>query len=76
MKPSVIVWDLETVSDLGGFAAANDLVGKSDVEVREAIGGKFPEAHLPLDRIRTGNLTTGRWTPLARPTWVRGRRKS
>jgi hypothetical protein len=26
MKPSVIVWDLETVPDLGGFAAANDLV--------------------------------------------------
>jgi putative ABC transport system substrate-binding protein len=29
--------------DLGGFAAANDLVGKSDVEVREAIGDKFPK---------------------------------
>jgi hypothetical protein len=28
MKPSVIVWDLETdVPDLAGFAAANDLVG-------------------------------------------------
>jgi hypothetical protein len=26
MKPSIIVWDLETVPDLGGFAAANDLV--------------------------------------------------
>jgi hypothetical protein len=44
MQPSVIVWDLETVPDLGGFAAANDLVGKSDVEVREAIGDKFPIA--------------------------------
>jgi 3'-5' exonuclease len=43
MKPSVIVWDLETVPDLGGFAAANDLVGKSDAEVREAIGDKFPK---------------------------------
>jgi 3'-5' exonuclease len=43
MKASVIVWDLETVPDLGGFAAANDLVGKSDVEVREAIGDKFPK---------------------------------
>jgi hypothetical protein len=42
MKPSVIVWDLETVPDLAGFAAANGLVGKSDVEVREAIGEKFP----------------------------------
>ena len=40
---SVIVWDLETVPDLCGFAAANDLVGKSDVEVREAIGDKFPK---------------------------------
>ena len=26
------VWDLETVPDLGGFAAANDLVVKSDGE--------------------------------------------
>jgi 3'-5' exonuclease len=43
MKPTVIVWDLETVPDLGGFAAAHDLVGKSDVEVREAIGDKFPK---------------------------------
>jgi hypothetical protein len=43
MKPSIIVWDLETVPDLGWFAAANDLVGKSEVEVREAIGDKFPK---------------------------------
>src|SRR5215468_6952985 len=43
MKPNIIVWDVETVPDLGGFAAANDLVGKSDVEVREAIGDKFPK---------------------------------
>jgi 3'-5' exonuclease len=43
MKPSVIVWDLETVPDLAGFAAANDLVGKSDAEVRGVIGDKFPK---------------------------------
>src|SRR5204863_3267111 len=43
MKPTVIVWDLETVPDLAGFAAANDLAGKSDVEIREAIGDKFPK---------------------------------
>ena len=43
MKPTVIVWDLETVPDLAGFAAANDLVGRSDVEIREAIGEKFPK---------------------------------
>jgi predicted PolB exonuclease-like 3'-5' exonuclease len=39
----VIVWDLETVPDLRGFAAANDLVGKSDDEIREAMGSKFPK---------------------------------
>jgi hypothetical protein len=38
MNANLIVWDLETVPDIGGFAAANDLVGRSDVEVREAIG--------------------------------------
>src|SRR6266567_4057216 len=43
MKPSVIVWDLETVPDLAGYAAAHDLIGKSDIEVREAIGDKFPK---------------------------------
>jgi predicted PolB exonuclease-like 3'-5' exonuclease len=43
MGSNIIVWDLETVPDLGGFAAANDLVGKSDAEVREAIGDKFPK---------------------------------
>jgi 3'-5' exonuclease len=43
MKPSVIVLDLETVPDLSGFAAANDLAGKSHVEVREEIGDKFPK---------------------------------
>jgi hypothetical protein len=43
MNGSVIVWDLETVPDLRGFAAANDLVGKTDEEIREAIGDKFPK---------------------------------
>jgi hypothetical protein len=73
MQPSIIVWDLETVPDLTGFAAANDLVGKSDAEVREAIGDKFPK-HIYHSivcigaLVRTGSLITGRWTPLARPT--------
>src|SRR5262249_941838 len=39
----VFVWDLETVPDIGAFAAANYLVGKSDAEVREAMGDKFPK---------------------------------
>jgi 3'-5' exonuclease len=43
MKPSVIVWDLETVPDLGGFAAANDLVGRTDADIRAALGTRFPK---------------------------------
>jgi 3'-5' exonuclease len=61
MKPSVIVWDLETVPDLGGFAVANDLVGKSDVEVREAIGEKFPK-HIYHSIVCIGALIA-HWEP-------------
>src|SRR6188474_3364566 len=43
MNGTVIVWDLETVPDLPGFAAANGLVGRPDYEIREAIGNKFPK---------------------------------
>jgi hypothetical protein len=43
MNGSVIVWDLETVPDLRGFALANDLVGKTDEEVRAVLGNKFPK---------------------------------
>jgi len=43
MNGSIIVWDLETVPDLRGFAAANSLTGKTDDEVRQAIGDKFPK---------------------------------
>jgi predicted PolB exonuclease-like 3'-5' exonuclease len=40
---NVIVWDIETVPDLKGFAAANGLGGKSDDEIRAAMGDKFPK---------------------------------
>jgi 3'-5' exonuclease len=40
---SVIVWDLETVPDLGGFAAANDLVGRTDADIRAVLGNGFPK---------------------------------
>jgi hypothetical protein len=43
MNGSVIIWDLETVPDLRGFATANGLAGKTDEEAREAIGDKFPK---------------------------------
>ena len=43
MGNSVIVWDLETVPDLGGFAAANNLAGKTDADIREVLGNRFPK---------------------------------
>jgi predicted PolB exonuclease-like 3'-5' exonuclease len=43
MPTSVIVWDIETVPDLRGFAAANGLIGKPDDEVRAEMGEKFPK---------------------------------
>jgi len=61
MYSSVIVWDLETVPDLGGFAAANDLIGKSAVEVREAICDKFPK-HIYHSIICIGALIAHRET--------------
>jgi predicted PolB exonuclease-like 3'-5' exonuclease len=39
----VTVWDLETVPDLRGFAAANNLDGETDAEISEAMGEKFPK---------------------------------
>ncbi len=41
--PHVLVWDIETVPDLRGFAAANGLDGKSDDEVRAVMGDRFPK---------------------------------
>src|SRR5262249_27754860 len=81
MKPSVIVWDLETVPGLRGFAAANDLVGKSEVEVREAIGDKFPK-HIYHSIVCIGALIAHReadyWAvdAVARPTWAREPRRN
>jgi predicted PolB exonuclease-like 3'-5' exonuclease len=43
MPTHVLVWDLETVPDLRGFAAANGLDHRSDDDVRAAIGDKFPK---------------------------------
>ncbi len=43
MISSVIAWDIETVPDLKGFAAANGMEGTSDDEIRGAMGDKFPK---------------------------------
>jgi predicted PolB exonuclease-like 3'-5' exonuclease len=39
----VIAWDLETVPDLSGYAAANSLLGQSEEHIREHLGDKFPK---------------------------------
>jgi 3'-5' exonuclease len=43
MTAGVITWDIETVPDLKGFAAANGLDGKSDDEIRAVMDDKFPK---------------------------------
>jgi 3'-5' exonuclease len=56
---SIIVWDIETVPDLRGFAAANGLEGMSDDEVRTAMGDKFPK-HIYHSIICIGALVAHR----------------
>jgi 3'-5' exonuclease len=64
MGLNLIVWDLETVPDLRGFAAANGLDGKNDEEVRAALGEKFPK-HVYHSIVCIGALVAhwdaGRW---------------
>jgi 3'-5' exonuclease len=64
MRTSVIVWDLETVPDIKGFAAAKSHDGKSDDEIRAAMGDKFPK-HIYHSIICIGALIAhkepGRW---------------
>ena len=56
---NVIVWDIETVPDLQGFAAANGHTGKSDDEVRAELGDKFPK-HIYHSIICIGALVAHR----------------
>jgi 3'-5' exonuclease len=64
MGASVIVWDIETVPDLKGFAQANGHDGKSDDDIRAAMGDKFPK-HIYRSIICIGALIAhhedGRW---------------
>jgi len=41
--PHVLVWDIETIPDISGFAVANNLFGKTAAEVRAAMGDKSPK---------------------------------
>jgi len=64
MVASVIVWDIETVPDIKSFAAANGHDGKSDDEIRVAMGDEFPK-HIYHSMICIGALSAheedGRW---------------
>jgi 3'-5' exonuclease len=64
MVASVIVWDIETVPDLKGFARANGHDGKSDEDIRTAMGDKFPK-HIYHSIICVGGLVAhqenGQW---------------
>ena len=40
---NILVWDLETIPDLKGYAAAHGHDGKTEDEIREALGDKFPK---------------------------------
>jgi hypothetical protein len=56
---NVIVWDIETVPDLKGFAAANGHGGTNDDEVRAELGDKFPK-HIYHSIICIGALVAQR----------------
>jgi len=53
--PHVFVWDLETIPDISGFAAANDLFNKTADEVRGGMGDKF-QKHIYHEIICIGAL--------------------
>jgi 3'-5' exonuclease len=56
---NIIVWDVETVPDLKGFAAANGHEGKCDDDIRAELGDKFPK-HIYHSIICIGALVAHR----------------
>jgi ABC transporter substrate binding protein len=60
LMASIIVWDIETVPDLKGFAAANEHAGASDEQVREAMGDKFPKTSTTRSSASAHWLLTGK----------------
>jgi predicted PolB exonuclease-like 3'-5' exonuclease len=52
MPNHIIVWDIETIPDLRGFASANGHDGKNDDEIREAMGESFaPQGKATLHEV-------------------------
>ena len=50
--PHVLAWDIETVPNVSGYAAANGLEGKSDDEIRDANGRQISQAQPPIQSDR------------------------
>jgi hypothetical protein len=44
----ILVWDLETIPDLMGYAAAHGHDGKTEDEIREALGDSAVKVERPL----------------------------
>ena len=71
---NVIVWDIETVPDIEGFAAANGHEGKGDDEIRAAMGDKFPTTNSrPIDPVFRADKSFWRFRP-ERREFAGGRR--
>ncbi len=69
MKPNLIVWELETVPDLGGFAAANDLVASPTWKSERRLATMAPYS----SRV-SGLAGRSRLFGHLRAVWCRGRR--
>ena len=71
MNQNIIVWDVETVPDLRGCAAAKGLIGKNDDELRAELGDKFPK-HVYHSIVCIGALVahrdTDHWAADASPS--------
>jgi 3'-5' exonuclease len=43
MTSNIMVWDIETVPDLQGYARANNFIGRTPQEIRSVMGDDFPK---------------------------------
>ena len=75
MPSDIMVWDLETIPDLRGYARAHNLIGRSPDEIRSAMGDTIPlsaSAHwLPRE-----HRMDGKYKQSEHPTWVSALRKN
>jgi 3'-5' exonuclease len=76
----IIIWDLETVPGLRGYARANNLNDKSLDEVRAAMGDEFPKliyhSIICIGALVASRTANGYEVPSEHPTSVNGPKKS